>query len=86
MNIHPTVNLVQNIGVGGDATHTTKTPGQGAPPAARMQFPLSHPPFAVADRRADRNTYCGMLGPVASAKARVKSVIRRVAPGLLKLR
>jgi hypothetical protein len=49
----PQVNLVENIGIGADATHTRS--GHLRPTAAgEMQFPLVHPEGVVCDTAADR--------------------------------
>jgi hypothetical protein len=55
LTILPSENLVQNIGFGEDATHTTDELGCG-PPARNLAFPLSHPPFVLRDDRADTHT------------------------------
>jgi hypothetical protein len=51
----PTVNLVQNIGFGPDATHTTDAwcPGRANVPAVDIGFPLKHPLQVLADDRRD---------------------------------
>ena len=59
LNIYPSVNLVSNIGMGADATHTTAPPHVN--PFANMEtrslmFPLKHPPFMVRNTKADRFT------------------------------
>lgn len=45
------VNLVDNIGFGGEATHTERRP-EYLRPSENLTFPLSHPPVIV-DERAD---------------------------------
>ena len=53
-HIHPTGNLIDNIGFGSDATHTT---GQSPNYAVEaMQFPLKHPPSTKRDSNADKLT------------------------------
>ena len=44
LNILPATNLVQNIGFGEDATHTTNLDPIATIRADKMAFPLSHPP------------------------------------------
>jgi len=58
INILPNVNLVRNIGLDDDATHTV---GQGNMERAvgRMEFPLRHPVSFIVDRRADSATFAG---------------------------
>jgi hypothetical protein len=55
MAIAPSVNLVENIGFGKDATHThdPSNPMAGVP-AEEMAFPLAHPPCMVWHREADQ--------------------------------
>jgi GT2 family glycosyltransferase len=48
----PTINLVQNIGFGEDATHTVTDAGHSIR-ASELKFPISHPPFLCRDARAD---------------------------------
>jgi len=55
LTVLPAVNLVQNIGFGKDATHTTDESHDG-PPAGNLSFPLSHPPYVLRDDRADSCT------------------------------
>jgi hypothetical protein len=52
--IMPNVNLISNIGFGGDATHTTWTGSKWANlPLAEMPFPLQHPSSMLRDKQAD---------------------------------
>jgi hypothetical protein len=62
--IHPTVNLVSNIGFGNTATHTSdpKNPWANLPVAA-LSFPLEHPPFMIRDTYADRHLQNMMFDP-----------------------
>jgi hypothetical protein len=53
----PNRNLVSNIGFGPDATHTPYKAQYLGQPREPMPFPLIHPPFMVADRVSDRETY-----------------------------
>ena len=53
-HIHPSKNLIENIGFGSDATHTT---GQSPNYTVEaMQFPLKHPPSTERDSNADKLT------------------------------
>jgi hypothetical protein len=55
LSILPNVNLISNIGYGGDATHTNITDDPRAELAtAAMTFPLEHPRVVLRDRRVDR--------------------------------
>jgi hypothetical protein len=53
----PNVNLVQNIGFGPDATHTTRLERYAHLPAEEIEFPLKHPKGITIDSRADALTY-----------------------------
>jgi hypothetical protein len=54
----PEVNLVSNIGWGGDATHTSAaTSVLSNLPAEEMRFPLRHPPAIELRGEADRFTF-----------------------------
>jgi hypothetical protein len=58
LTILPTTNLIQNIGFGENATHTRSTSDIRAKiRASRMSFPMSHPPYMVRDRQADKILY-----------------------------
>jgi len=67
INILPNVNLVCNIGLDDDATHTA---GQGHMERAvgQLKFPLRHPASFIVDRQADSTTFApnrpGILGRV----------------------
>ena len=52
LTITPQVNLVTNIGVGEQATHTDKHSLGGAY-TKEIKFPLNHPPYIIRDRTAD---------------------------------
>jgi hypothetical protein len=60
--ILPNVNLVSNIGFGGEATHTQE-PSEFANIAAHeMKFPLIHPKKIKRDKAADYYTYTHLFG------------------------
>ncbi|MCI5150489.1 MAG: glycosyltransferase family 2 protein [Candidatus Electrothrix sp. MAN1_4] len=54
LTILPNVNLVQNIGFGMDATHTTTS--REASKAYQLNFPLIHPEYMMRDMQADNCT------------------------------
>ncbi len=54
--ILPQVNLVSNIGFAGDPTHSQGNYRLADMAVAPMGFPLVHPPYLLADRRADSFT------------------------------
>jgi len=69
----PSMNLVTNIGIGADATHTTHSGCDYADePGSPISFPLRHPPFLAVDRVADarhfRTVYMPPLWPSIKGK------------------
>lgn len=93
--LHPTVNLVTNIGLGEFASHTVdRTPISLPRPTEAIQFPLTHPPALTSDpsldRWIDRNVYrtrrslrgriARTVGRVAHRAGIATSRIRAVAP------
>lgn len=50
----PARNLIENIGFGGDATHTAVSPVGSLPEAHDLTFPLVHPTSVVMDRDYQR--------------------------------
>lgn len=82
----PQCNLVTNIGFDDDATHTKAASVLSRIPAAKMGFPLRHPPFLIRDAEADRHTEALMgwrQDPSDSGRSsrlgRVLARLRRVA-------
>lgn len=65
LTILPSVNLISNIGVGEDATHTTSAdiPYMNLPTQA-MEFPLKHPQFVVRNRIADQYSQDTLYHPI----------------------
>jgi hypothetical protein len=61
--VSPDRNLVTNIGVGADATHTIYPAPYLKVPTEAMRFPLVHPPFMVCDWVSDKETYRRRLLP-----------------------
>lgn len=58
LGIVPNVNLVSNIGVGSDATHTVGSARYSNVPTQTLAFPLVHPKKTSRNRAADCYTYC----------------------------
>jgi hypothetical protein len=54
LSIVPQLNLVENIGFGPDATHTTRAQDQPRLVAKPLGFPLRHPPGMIPLRAMDR--------------------------------
>jgi len=52
LTITPTVNLIENIGFDGDATHTKAKSGH-AQKASMLMMPLAHPGHIAIDEAAD---------------------------------
>lgn len=49
----PNTNLISNIGITTDATHTVNDSFAAQLIAEEMPFPLKHPPFVIRDQKAD---------------------------------
>jgi hypothetical protein len=78
LTIVPNRNLVMNIGIGSDATHTTDPKGVGHNlQLEEMDFPLSHPEFVMVDKNRDQRNFNRMH---TSAISRFKSTIKRAIP------
>ncbi len=56
LTILPNVNLVSNIGFGGDATHTSGDSRLSKMTASELSLPLKHPKLMIRDDRADHYT------------------------------
>lgn len=70
--ISPAVNLVENIGVGGDATHTHSD--REVPTAGTMEFPLRHPAQATVNAAISREQELELVrgyGRLARAVGRI---------------
>ena len=71
LNIVPTLNMITNIGIGANTTHSTSNINL-LPPATRklfykkryeLQFPLKHPEYIVEDHEYERKMYKAMHVP-----------------------
>ncbi|GAB3242003.1 hemolytic protein HlpA [Hymenobacter seoulensis] len=82
--IVPAVNLVGNIGFGGDSTHThDPNDTLGCLPAQDLPLPLRHPAQVVADRRRDNRRFNDfLLGRLGAIFRRLFTGMRPVADGL----
>jgi len=74
----PSINLVENIGFGLEATHTTRAGSRSKGSAHSLEFPLSHPPFMIRDASADRTTQANHFG--TSLKKRFKRSLSKMLP------
>jgi hypothetical protein len=54
-SIVPRKNLITNLGIGADATHTRQTLGSAEQGAGFLEFPLQHPAEQTVDEKADRH-------------------------------
>ncbi|WP_259246572.1 hypothetical protein [Salinibacter ruber] len=75
----PEVNLVSNIGFGEKATHTNQRNGNKESIDTRqVSFPLSHPPFRVADRRINNVYRKNMVeeSTINKIKRRAKKILQ----------
>lgn len=77
LTIVPKKNLVINLGIGYDATHTTDPRGAGSDlKFERINFPLVHPDFILADSNRDEAFFKKTLTTgLSRTKARIKKVI-----------
>lgn len=73
----PAHNLVSNIGVGDEATHTRVASPFAHMATRPLAFPLRHPPAVAADARADARTQRTLFDP--SLPARLAWRLRRLA-------
>jgi hypothetical protein len=78
LTIVPNRNLVINIGIGSDATHTTDPKGVGHNlRLEEIDLPLRHPEFVMVDRVRDQRNFNKMHTSLVS---RFKSTIKRAIP------
>lgn len=91
VSIVPKVNLIQNLGFGADATHTTD-PGNpmAKVSAGRIRFPLKHPTSFIVDRERDqaweklafrrRSIRLALVRIREQLRAIVRRIARKTAP------
>lgn len=78
----PSVNLITNIGIGPDATHTTEADAKFVLASAPMRFPLKHPASFIPLRSMDRHRVRDMISrPILS---RLSSKIGHIARQFLR--
>lgn len=76
LTIVPSKNLVRNIGLGIDATHTFDPNGPGSKlKAESMSFPLVHPDYVMVDESTERRFF---FKNFTTFRSRVKSNIRKI--------
>lgn len=76
LSVLPNVNLVSNIGLGIESTHTHKHSPLANMPVLPMGFPLKHPPFLLCDSKADSIVFKNICS---------SSFIRRVINRLVRI-
>jgi hypothetical protein len=76
LSIMPAVNMISNIGFGGDATHTLNTSHPWAELTTKpMPLPLRHPNFMIRDTISDYKELRGVLRDKIMAKLRSVTAI-----------
>jgi len=80
--INPTVNLVSNIGFGGDTTHVKAPAGKANVPTHTMTFPLNHPSEIKIDYQADAYTFRHHFGIDKKLHYRLLRPVKTAFPDL----
>lgn len=76
--ISPSVNLISNVGVGEDSTHTNKKTSVTNLKSNELEFPLVHPPFLIVDKQYDKKMYNKIRGNLINRlKDLIKAIIKR---------
>jgi FkbM family methyltransferase len=70
LSVIPAVNMIQNLGFGADATHTTQLTSHLILPAQEIPFPLVHNPNIVPDDSYDRL----LRPPIPSSSMRTRKI------------
>lgn len=79
LSIIPEGNLISNIGVGEDSTHTTiENSTHGEMPVEPMQFPLKHPPYMARNDEADRFTQVSVYDYAPTFSRRVQRRVNKI--------
>jgi len=80
MSIVPNVNLVSNIGVGQDATHTIEADGKMELKVASLTFPLKHPNKVVCNSAYDcrLQEVCYGRIPIVPFLKKMKRLMKRI--------
>lgn len=81
LTIVPRRNLVVNIGIGADATHTLDPHGAGSDlKLEELEFPLIHPEFVLADNKKDDLFFKNTL---TTGVTRMKASVKKVIPNFI---
>lgn len=79
ISIVPNINLIENIGFGGDATHTNDMDERyQSIRSGRMPFPLRHPDFVRTDKRADQLYFEKYYA--FNSWQKIKSMVKKIVP------
>lgn len=81
LSVVPSVHLVENLGIGVGATHTTTPPIEARAVCGTLAFPLRHPPAVAADLDADRREFA-CLHPRRPLKSFLRRLRRRLRAAL----
>lgn len=77
----PEKNLVINIGIGANATHTLDPGGAGHDMKhEKIKFPLKHPDFILADLKRDKSFFRDTF---TSGVSRIKASLKKVIPDFI---
>jgi hypothetical protein len=78
LTILPEKNLVANIGFGRNATHTTNASEKTANlPTGQIDLPLTHPPYVIRARQADKYTDRQVVGITESVPTSLLTRIKQ---------
>lgn len=75
---YPSVNLVENIGFGTDATHTFQTTSKQHCPSTPLTHPIVHPKAVRANARFDRQAFYSVFMSPTPLTERVARAVRRL--------
>ncbi len=78
LTVVPQKNLVVNLGIGSNATHTKDPDGAGhGLKLENLDFPLKHPEFMLVDARRDKIFF---INTFTTAISRIKASLKKVIP------
>lgn len=80
LSTYPAVNLIENIGIGAEATHTAHWPALALAPAREIPLPLTHPKRRAVSPAFDRLAFRSIFVPAPTLKAQMGHWVRRLLP------
>ena len=83
LTVMPSVNLVENLGIGGDSTHTGGSVAHLHLPAGSLEI-TSHPRAAARSRWRDHRMFCAYMGDTPSPRALWKGRLQVAYQSLLR--